>query len=441
MTIIETLAQYSADYQLEKTSQLIQTNAIAHITDTLGVMLAGVGEPSWFQAVSYAKRYGGTAESMIVGSNDQKTDPCNAAMINAIAAHTLDFDDMTSAFFGHPGIAILPALLASCNHHTTGRQFLEAFLVGAELCGALGAGIDWNSYGDQWVATSCIGVLGGAAAVAKLKGLSYSETVHALSIAVAEFSGLTGNYGTSAKDLNAGRGAAKSVFSVQMSQLGFSGSASILECYFSATGANFSSLQMEKALSSGSSIFIDPGVAMKKYPVCGSALNGIEAALSLSAQGITADTISRLYCLLPDVSMLNVTPPPTPQAGKFNLAYCICLALVQGDVRIEDFNHTAILNQKALQLMSRLDGKLDRSLKIEKAGIELIAECANRQPVSAKVEIASGDPAVPLTSQEQKNKFLNCACRRLSLSNATILYQRLSSLPNVLEISQILQLL
>lgn len=440
MTAIEHIADFIQTYSLDRANDTAQEQALVHILDTLGVIQAGIGEPAWRSAHEYISLYGGRGNSIILGAEGERTDPCSAALINTIAAHTLDLDDMTPAFFGHPGIALLPPLLAFCSAPgISGKKFLEAFMTGAEVCGAIGAAIDWSSYGDSWVSTSRIGILGGAAACAKLLDLDREKTTAALSVAVGEFSGLTGNYGTSAKDLNAGRGASKAVFAVQAAQLGFSGNPAILELYFSAASTRFSLSPMLETLDRNS-IFTCPGVAMKAYPVCGSALNAIEAALQLYDQGVRPDDIQELCCLLPDAGMLDVTPPASSQEGKFSLAYCLCLALCKGSVGIDDFNAAAVLDDRAIRLMEKLTADTDLTLRVEKAGIQLTARCG-AQSFSARVETAKGDPDTPFEREDIHQKFVICAARRMSEAQAETLYQALSALPECPDLQDIMTLL
>lgn len=438
MTTIEYLTDYILNYSLEQTPVKIQEQATLHILDTIGVMQAGIGEPSWQHVLDFVRQFGGHGNSVLFGTQGSYAAPADAAMVNAIAAHTLDFDDMTPAFFGHPGIAAIPAMLSFCDKPgISGRAFLEAFITGAEVCGAVGAGIDWASYGDHWVSTSCIGILGGVAACAKLIGMRRETLSAALSIAAGEFSGLTGNYGTSAKDLNAGRGAAKAVFSVQSAQLGFAGSPFALEAYFTASHANFSAEKMIGALT-GPSLFETPGVAMKLYPVCGSALCGIEAALQLYEQGLRPLDLSILRCRLPDAGMLDTVAPADPQAGKFSLAYCICLALCKGAVDIDDFNAEADLQQDALQLMPRLSAEQEDSLQLEKAGIELAAY-REQDCLTVRVEAAAGDPSNPLSLEDVRKKFITCAERRMSTQKAENLFLRLRALSDLPDIWQVVK--
>src|ERR1043166_1013716 len=90
------------------------------ILDTVGVTLAGCGE----ECARIARKLAGNGgQSLVFGTRDG-TKALDAALVNGVAAHALDFDDMNNTLGGHPSAPILPALFALADERpASGRAF------------------------------------------------------------------------------------------------------------------------------------------------------------------------------------------------------------------------------------------------------------------------------------------------------------------------------
>src|SRR5690606_28903459 len=113
------LAEFVALFPSKLIAEDARNVARQSLIDTLGVALGGRLEPAVVLASTYvgSKRVTGGATSWFDGAGYA---PEEAALLNAVAAHALDYDDVTPAWRGHPGTVIWPALLAmSCGRPTT----------------------------------------------------------------------------------------------------------------------------------------------------------------------------------------------------------------------------------------------------------------------------------------------------------------------------------
>ena len=99
--------------------------------DLLGVILAGSTEPVGEIIRQYVADQGGTDEATVLATGQRSTSS-QAALANGTMGHALDYDDFGG--FGHPTVAIFPALLALGEKTgATGRDLLEAYVVGCEV--------------------------------------------------------------------------------------------------------------------------------------------------------------------------------------------------------------------------------------------------------------------------------------------------------------------
>ena len=175
--------------------------------DTLGVMLAGAGEPAARAVRAVARAESGTPLATVIGTR-LVTSPGWAALANGTAGHAHDFDDTNFALMGHPSVPLLAAALAAGEAETAdGRAVALAYIVGFEVSATLGAALNPDHYTRGWHATSTLGTLGCAAAAARLLRLDVTQTRHALAIAATHASGLKENFGSMTKPYHAGHAA------------------------------------------------------------------------------------------------------------------------------------------------------------------------------------------------------------------------------------------
>ena len=192
--------------------------------DTIGVMLAGSGEPAARVAQSMAAE-DGVGACRVVGTA-LTTSAELAALANGVAAHSLDYDDMCFVSLAHPSCALVPASLAAGELvHARPTALLDAYVVGFELECRLGNVMNPRHYHQRgWHCTSSIGTLGAAAAAARILGLDAPTAQHALGIAASSACGLKENIGSMVKPLHAGMAARNGVMAARLAQRGFTAS-------------------------------------------------------------------------------------------------------------------------------------------------------------------------------------------------------------------------
>lgn len=182
--------------------------------DLLGVILAGSVQPVGQIIQQYVADLGGAPDATVLSGGGRISMP-NAALANGTMGHALDYDDFGG--FGHPTVAIFPALLAlGENMGATGRDLLEAYVVGCEVGLALQHTTKYNQMLRGFHSTGVIGRM----ACAKLLKLDEGQTTTALGIAGSMASGLIHNFGTMTKPLIAGLTCRDGVMAAQLAQRG-----------------------------------------------------------------------------------------------------------------------------------------------------------------------------------------------------------------------------
>src|SRR5436190_954472 len=112
MSVTARLAEFAVKTSLEECPPEALARVRLAALDTLGVMLAGAGEPAARAVRAVARAEGGTPLATVVGTRFV-TAPGWAALANGTAGHAHDFDDTNFALMGHPSVPLLATALAS----------------------------------------------------------------------------------------------------------------------------------------------------------------------------------------------------------------------------------------------------------------------------------------------------------------------------------------
>ena len=93
----------------------------------------------------------------------------SAAMLNGISSHTFDFDDTHLRTIIHPAGPVASAAFALAEHTgASGRELIDAVVLGIDVSCRVGNAIYPDHYDRGWHITGSTGMLGAAAACARL---------------------------------------------------------------------------------------------------------------------------------------------------------------------------------------------------------------------------------------------------------------------------------
>ena len=200
------IAAFAAGFDPASLTLADVAGAARSLLDTHAVAIAGWNEPTSLRL----RRYLAGAASAPPGASlwreqGGQADAEQAALANGVAAHVLDYDDVSSPMRGHPSVALWPALVALGEQRgLPGARLASAYAVGFEIIVKLARGMAQPHYAQGWHSTSGLGTLGCAAACSHLLGLDAQATAHALGIAVAQTAGTRQNFGSDTKSFQAG---------------------------------------------------------------------------------------------------------------------------------------------------------------------------------------------------------------------------------------------
>ncbi|PKB81814.1 MAG: hypothetical protein BZY88_05810, partial [SAR202 cluster bacterium Io17-Chloro-G9] len=309
--------------------------------DLLGVILAGSTQPVGEIIQQYVTDLGGSPDATVLASGLQTSLP-NTAMANGTMGHALDFDDFGG--FGHPTVAIFPALLALGEHiGATGRDLLEAYVVGCEVGLAVSHGTRYNQMDRGFHSTAVIGHLACAAACCKLLKLDEHQITMALGMAGSMAGGLIHNFGTMTKPLHAGLVCRDGVMAAQLAQRGLTAGERIIEhpLGFANTVLGQGIYDLDAmAENLGKPFRIQDALIIKKYPCCGGNHSMLDSLFSLMREhNFTHEDVVSAEVDQPYLSIVTMYgEPEEPLQGKFSSQYNVAAALVDGRIAIDTFS-------------------------------------------------------------------------------------------------------
>ena len=268
MTAISRFAEFVSSADVPAAARAAARDAVQ---DTVGVALAGAGEPAAGIVQRVARADAGPGACSVLGTG-LTAGPTWAALANGTAAHALDFDDMCWVSLAHPSAPLVAAGLAAGEAAgASGRVLLDAYVVGFEVECALGVVMNPAHYEQGWHCTSTIGAIGAAGAAARVLGLDAETTGRALSIAASEACGLKENFGTMVKPLQGGLAARNGVLAALLAREAFTASAHAIDGpqgFLVAMGS--AGRDAEKAIDPLGRRWeiVEGGITVKLYPSC-----------------------------------------------------------------------------------------------------------------------------------------------------------------------------
>ncbi|KAG7238838.1 hypothetical protein INR49_030382 [Caranx melampygus] len=390
------------------------------ILDTLGVGLLGTRTAVFNKALAYSQLFSSNEWSSVWGKSDINLPPHFAAFVNGIAVHSMDFDD-TWHPATHPSGAVLPALLAlaeSPHSQTSGLDLLLAFNVGIEVQGRLMRfSREAFNIPERFHPPSVVGVMGSAAASAKLLGLSPAQCCHALAIAASSAGAPLANAATQTKPLHIGNAARRGLEAAQLAQIGLEGNPAILDMDhgFGVYYKDYSPSVMADPASGGFKWMLeDQNVAVKRIPAHLGMHWVVDAALAArhklenTVGNVDLSQIRHITLRVPPSKYINCPLPTTEHQARHSFQFNACSALLDNKVTVASFGEAQI-NRPALKMLLskvKVETPEDNPPSFDKMYCEVEIETdQGQQRYAARCDTFYGHWRKPLSHNDLVEKF------------------------------------
>ena len=399
------------------------------LTDTVATMYAGKNEPVAAVLLKlFQEQDAGNHASLVHGANFERFSPVpvfdtylktqDAAFLNASLGHALDYDDV--ALSGHPSVVLGPAVLAVGHAvEASGEQVLQAYWVGYEVWAELLSRESDQYHLKGWHPTAVLGTVACAAAVAHLYQLNASQSTHAISLAASMASGLTANFGSMSKPMQAGRAVSNAIEAVMYAKNGMTASSAVFES--SAGFLNAISPKGQVDLDSpatclSTSRIANARLSIKQYPMCYSAHRVVDGVLdAMMSHGFAHEEVARVQAWIgpAQASMLRNHLPQNGLEAKFSLEFSVACALLVGRVGLAELTDAFVQLREVQDLMKKVDVDIvDTKCPIDPAfsiNDRVMIHLKNGKTIdSGDIRFPRGNAFLPLTQVALKEKFLDC---------------------------------
>ncbi|MPZ43158.1 MAG: MmgE/PrpD family protein [Betaproteobacteria bacterium] len=443
MTHLTTLAQFVARTPGNRIPPAAITRAGHALIDVLGVTIAGSVEPvSKIIARHVAATSRGSATVITGGAQVSAAD---GALANATAGHALDFDDSNFVLGEHPTVTLMPALLAVAEElGSSGREILEAYVIGFEVATRLAQAVHFEHYKKGWHPTATLGVFGAAAAVARLLRLTEDQVLHALALAASMASGVKANFGSMAKPLQVGHASRNGVLCAQLAAAGFTANPLALEGkqgFFEVyNGAGH--YRAEAVSNFGDELEImRSGLKFKKYPSCGSTHAPIDAALDLiRGEPLRAADVDTITIAMNQRRITHVNRPKVSNGleGKFSIQYTLAAALADGAISLRHFNEENVARPELQQLVARVNVVGVPGLDSLSQQCGLTVRFKDGSTRSVRREDAEGRDSDEFVRYLEP-KFVDCVEQAYSREHARALFRDLEAFETLTDIRPVMR--
>ncbi len=418
------------------------------ITDGIGLMLAGSTTRASEILRAHVREDASRAEASILGRDGFQTRAASAALVNATSGHAHDYDDTqlsdaADRVFGlltHPTIPALAASLAVGERlGASGRNVLEAFLVGFEVECKIADAILPTHYTQGFHSSGTIGAFGAMAATAKLLRLDRAALAHAIGITASMSAGIRVSFGTMTKPFHVGRAAFNGVTAAELAAKGFTAGAGALDGqwgFFQVLGGGFDADRIVGALGRPWTI-VSPGVSIKPYP-CGCLGHPtMDAMLTLvTAHDVKPEQIRRIRLRAGSniLNPLRYTIANTELEAKFCPAFMLSAVALRRKAGVHEFSDEFVRSAPVQAMMRRVDTVFDQ--EIENQGFRQMRSIVEMELEDGRTLTQAsgpyrGGPDRPFTREELREKFMECGSLVLPHERLDSILSRIDSIEQI----------
>jgi 2-methylcitrate dehydratase PrpD len=421
------------------------------VLDSLGVGVAGGGEPSAAGIAAAAGQWGQGPEATVWGSGQRLPAP-SAALANAYQVHALEFDCVHEGAVVHPMATLLAAVLAWAERRggVSGRDLALAVAVGVDVA----AGVGLAARGPmRFFRPATAGALGAVAALGKLAGFDAPTLVGAFGLAGGHLSGTLQAHVEASPllGLQIGFNARGALTAVDLAAQGIAGPREVLEGrygYFRLFEGD--AYDVAPVLAGLGRTWRVTELSHKPFP-SGRLTHGVvDGLLRLqAAHGFAAGEVTRVTARVPPLVARLVgrpdLPAPGPGYARLCLPFVAATALLRGTVDVPHFRGDRLGAAETHALAARIavepDGNPDENA-ITPQEVE-VALADGRRPAT-RLTAVLGAPGHPLTRDAHLAKFRRCwtyGARPLPQAAAEGLIARVDRLEEVADVRELTALL
>jgi 2-methylcitrate dehydratase PrpD len=340
--------------------------------------------------------------------------PRRAALLNAVASHTVEFDDIFKDGGYHPGSPTIAAALAIAQHlDSTLDDLHRAIIAGYEVGCRISLAIQPSHYA-YWHTTSTVGSIGAAVASAMLLGGDRQGIANAIALSTSFAGGHQQNLQGEgmAKALHPGHAADAGLMAAMAAVAGVTASLDSLHAEDGFAAATSDTIGNWASALDGLGTWTPiTRMTVKAHGCCGHIFPALDAISLMRAEhGFGPADIERIevFGYRATQTMCNRPDPVSAQDARFSLQYCLAAHLHLGCVRLSAFEHDAMARPDIRALMTRISLSEDTSLSADyprRRQARLRVYLRDGRMLEHLQKTRRGDPEDPLDDADLVAKF------------------------------------
>lgn len=423
----QALAAFAAGLRLQDIPAEVQARAAHHILDAVGIAHAASRYDFAHRTLTALRGLAGDGTVPVFGLPG-RLPPRDAAIMNGLLCHGLDFDDTHLGGVIHPTAAIFPAVFAAAIHAgASGEEMLVAYVAGVEATTRLAAVGGGAFHAAGFHPTGVVNAFGAALAAGRILGLTERELAHAQGIALSTASGSLEflEDGAWSKRLHPGWAAQAGITAAALARQGFTGAARPFSgrygLYNAYLGHRAAGLDLARATAGLGAVWELAETSIKPFPACHFTHACIDAALVLRDQA-AAGEVASIQALVPHQVIpvvcepaANKQRPANAYDAQFSVPFLVASAWLRGRMTLAELEPDALSDPTILALAARIGHAADPDSPFPRTySGELLVHLHDGRTLRHREAVNRGAPDRPLTNADIVAKYRGNAATALS---------------------------
>ena len=344
------VARYAATATVQQIPEAVRKEATRTLLNWVGCAVGGSHQDAPTRAVAALQMFSGPPQAGLMGRRE-RLDVMNAALINGISSHVLDYDDTHLKTIIHPAGPVASALTAFAEHRpVSGAEFMNAL----------------------WLSPV----------------------------------GLKVQFGSDTKSFHPGKAAQNGLQAALLAEQGFTASKVALEGFDGWAQAASTRHNWDEVIQ-GLGERYEIGLNTYKPFACGIVAHpAIDAAIQLrEAHRIQAAQVQSVSLKAHPLvlNLMGKTSPAVGLEGKFSIYHAVAVALATGRGGEQAFSDKAVQDPTVVALRQRVQVAVDPAIQTDQ--VDMTVTLMDGQKLHLFIEHAVGSQLHPMSDAQLEGKF------------------------------------
>jgi len=430
------LAEFAASHPSRGWDESVERAAHRTLLNWAGCAVGASRHATVEAALAAIRELEPAAQASVLGRLE-RVDIASAALVNGISSHTFDFDDTHLRSIIHPAGPVASAALALAERTgASGRSLVDALVVGIDVACRVGNAVYPEHYDRGWHITGSTGMLGAAAACARILELDTATTTMALGLAASQPVGVREQFGSMTKPFHVGGAARAGLVSALMAKHGFTASARALEAPRGLMQTYSTKCDWTEITGGLGERFEIAFNSFKPF-ACGIVIHpSIDGCVQLAgAHALDAERIERIELKVHPL-VLELTGKRAPRTGleaKFSVYHACGAGVIFGRAGEAEFSDAVVARADVVALRDRVSATADERIDEDQADVTII--CRDGRRLHAFVTHAIGSLQHPMSDADLERKFRGLVDPVLGAAKAGELHAVLASAAAAADVS------